>query len=59
VDKTKVRYLINSDAHSVDRIGDTKIVDTILERVKIDLSRVDNIEGRLPNLRFRAFKNNM
>jgi putative hydrolase len=59
VDKTKVRYLINSDAHSVDRIGDTKLVDGILERVKIDMSRIDNIEGRLPTFRFKEFKKKM
>jgi len=59
VDKTGVRYLINSDAHTVDRIGDTKLVEGILDRVKIDMTRIDNIEGRLPSFRFKKYKEKM
>ena len=53
---TGVRFLVNSDAHSVDRIGDTALVDEQLERVKIPRDRIDNIDGRLPNFRFREYK---
>lgn len=51
-----MRFLVNSDAHSVDRIGDTALVDEQLERVKIPRDRIDNIDGRLPNFRFREYK---
>ena len=53
---TGVRFLINSDAHSVDRIGETHLVDNLLERVEIPHSQIDNIDGKYPVFRFRAFK---
>lgn len=56
-DKTSVRFLIDSDAHSPDRIGDTKIAEELLSRVSIPLQRIDNIEGRMPTFRFAAYKN--
>lgn len=59
VDRTGVRYLINSDAHSVDRIGDTKLIEQTLQRTGIGTDRIDNIDGRLPDLRFKRFKQKM
>lgn len=56
IDKTGVRYLIDSDAHSPQRVGGISLVEETLKRVNIDLSRVDNIDGRLPSFRFAAFK---
>lgn len=53
---TGVRFIIDSDAHSPDRVGDTKIVDDILSRVDVPRERIDNIDGRYPDFRFRAFK---
>ena len=53
---TGVRFIIDSDAHTVDRVGDTKLVDKILARVEIPRERIDNIDGRKPNFRFRAYK---
>ncbi len=53
---TGVRFIINSDAHSVDRIGDTKLVDELLTRVDIPRNRIDNIDGKIPTFRFREFK---
>ena len=56
VAKTGVRFLINSDAHSIDRVGDIKLAEETLSRVDIDKTRIDNIDGRLPKFRFTAFK---
>ncbi len=53
---TGVRFIIDSDAHSVDRVGDTKLVDELLSRVDVPRDRIDNIDGRYPNFRFREFK---
>lgn len=53
---TGVRFIIDSDAHSVDRIGDTKIVDELLSRVDVPLGQIDNVEGRFPRFRFREYK---
>ena len=53
---TGVRFIVDSDAHSVNRIGDTKLVDELIARVGVPLDRIDNIDGRTPNFRFREFK---
>ena len=53
---TGVRFIVDSDAHSVNRIGDTKLVDELIARVGVPLERIDNIDGRTPNFRFREFK---
>ncbi len=55
-DKTSVRFVIDSDAHSPDRVGDTKLADELLSRVSIPSGRIDNIDGRKPELRFARFK---
>lgn len=56
VAKTSARFLIDSDAHSVDRVGDTKIVDELLSRVSVPESRIDNVNGVLPSFRFAEYK---
>lgn len=53
---TGVRFVVNSDAHSVDRVGDTVRAAAQIERVGIPLSQIDNIEGRIPNFRFAEYK---
>ena len=54
--KTKARFIIGSDAHSPDRVGEISRVEKMLARVNFDLSRIDNIDGRLPPFRFAAYK---
>ena len=54
---TGVRFVIDSDAHSADRVGDTKIAEEILADAEIPLDRIDNIDGRLPKFRFAEYKN--
>ncbi len=59
VQKTDARFIINSDAHSMERVGDTKIVDEQLARIAFPMDRIDNIEGRLPSFRFAEYKKRM
>ena len=51
-----VRFLIDSDAHSANRVGDTAIAEELFKDCYIPLSQIDNIEGRLPNFRFAEYK---
>ena len=59
VAKTSARFIINSDAHSADRVGDTKLVEEQLLRLNFPMDRIDNIDGRFPDFRFKAFKEKM
>lgn len=54
--QTGVRFVIDSDAHSADKVGDTKIADELLAEADIPLELIDNIEGRLPRFRFAEYK---
>ncbi len=53
---TGVRFVIDSDAHSPSRVGEISLVENMLDRVQIDKRQIDNIDGRLPSFRFKAFK---
>lgn len=54
--QTGVRFVLNSDAHSPQRIGDVKIAKEQIARVGVPLERIDNICGRLPDFRLSAYK---
>lgn len=56
VAKTDARFIISSDAHSAARVGEISLIEKTLERVDIDKSRIDNIDGRIPKFRFTEFK---
>lgn len=47
--KTDVRFIVNSDAHTPDRVGDFSLGESFVERYGI-ASRVENI-GKRPNFR--------
>ena len=53
---TGVRFVIDSDAHSADRVGDTKIAEEILAEASVPMEQIDNIDGRLPDFRFKQYK---
>ena len=53
---TGVRFVIDSDAHSADRVGDTKIAEELLSEASIPLEQIDNIDGRLPKFRLAEYK---
>ena len=50
------RFLINSDAHSADRVADTYIAEELIKEAGLPLKLIDNVNGRLPNFRFSRFK---
>ena len=56
ISKTDVKFIISSDAHSPNRVGEISLVEETLSRVGIDKNRIMNIDGRLPEMRFKAFK---
>ncbi len=56
VAQTGVKFVINSDAHSIDRIGDLKIAEEQILRVGIPLEQIENIDGRAPTFRFAEYK---
>ncbi|MBQ7408606.1 MAG: PHP domain-containing protein [Clostridia bacterium] len=56
VDKTNVNFVIDSDAHSPDRVGDCSLYSDLLSRISIPNKRIHNLCGNKPNLRFSAFK---
>lgn len=53
---TGVKFVIDSDAHSADRVGDLKIAEELLKEAEIPLETIENIDGRLPNFRFAEYK---
>lgn len=53
---TGVNFVINSDAHSVDRIGDVALAEELFKRVNFPMERILNIDGKLPPLRFAEYK---
>ena len=57
--KTDARFIIDSDAHSKDRVGDTRLVEEQLARLNFPMERIDNIDGRTPVFRFAEFKKRM
>jgi putative hydrolase len=56
VDKTTVNFVIDSDAHSPDRVGDVMLANELFSRVNIPISRIHNVNGKYPDLRFKRFK---
>ena len=56
ISKTGVNFVIDSDAHSIDRIGDISLVTKMLERVNISEDRIMNINGKIPKFRFAEYK---
>lgn len=56
VDKTAARFVIDSDAHSPGRVGDTRLAEELFARVAFPLDRIDNIDGRTAAFRLQAYK---
>ena len=53
---TGVNFVINSDAHSVDRIGDSILFEELSKNVEFPKDRIMNIDGKIPTLRFSEYK---
>ena len=56
VDKTSVNFVIDSDAHSSNRVGDTVLADELLTRINIPYNRIHNLNDNTVNLRFSKYK---
>ena len=54
--ETDVKFVVDSDAHSPDRIGDNKLFLETAKRVNFPFDRIMNIDGRIPDLRFQRYK---
>lgn len=53
--KTSANFIINSDAHSPNRVGDFSLAEKIVDRLNIPESRIANA-NKLPDFRFKRFK---
>ncbi len=56
IDKTEVGFVINSDAHSPDRVGDSKLAEDLFSRVNFPKNRIFNAFGNELVLRFTEYK---
>ncbi|MBR1890923.1 MAG: PHP domain-containing protein [Clostridia bacterium] len=56
---TKVNFVIDSDAHHPDRVGDAKLFEVQDEKVHFPRERIFNIDGRQPTFRFAEFKKHL
>lgn len=54
--QTGVNFVIDSDAHSPDRVGEISLVTEMLKRVSVPEDRIFNINGKTPDFRFKRFK---
>ena len=55
--KTDVKFVVDSDAHSKERVGEISLVEDLIKRVNVPLSRIANVDGKLQKFRFNEFKN--
>ncbi len=53
---TDVKFVIDSDAHTPDRVGEISLVENLMEKIEIPKDRIMNIDGKLPDFRFKHFK---
>ncbi len=53
---TGVEFVVNSDAHTPDRVGEISLVEQMIKRIGFPKERIVNIDGRLPDFRFKKFK---
>lgn len=59
IDKTNVKFVVDSDAHSPDRVGDLKLFKTQDEVIKFPRDRIFNFGDKIPSLRFTEFKKHL
>lgn len=57
--KTDVKFVIGSDAHTPDRVGEISLVEKMIKRLDFHTDRIMNVDGRLPEFRFKKFKDKL
>ena len=53
---TGVQFIIGSDAHAPQRVGEISLVEKTLSRVEIPAAQIANIDGKTPSFRFAEYK---
>ena len=56
IENAGANFLVCSDAHKAERIGDVNLAFEIIKKAGLNLERIHNIDGRKPNFRFKEFK---
>lgn len=56
VGQTGANFVIDSDAHTPNRVGEISLAVSQLEKIDFPTERIMNIDGRYPTFRFKAFK---
>ena len=54
--KTGVNFIISPDAHTPNRVGEISLVEKLLTRVNVPENQIANVNGKLPKMRFKSFK---
>lgn len=54
--KTKVKFIVNSDAHSIEKVGDFSLAKHLIKRLSIPEDRIVNVNGQTPDFRFTRYK---
>lgn len=54
--KTSAQFILSSDAHSPSRVGEIQLALDTIKRLNIPKERIVNIDGKIPSMRFKAFK---
>ena len=54
--KTGVNFIISSDAHTPNRVGEISLVEKLLTRVNVPENQIANVNGKLPKMRFKSSK---
>lgn len=56
---TNVNFVIDSDAHTPSRVGDTLLADELFKRIDFPMDRIKNINDNELEFRFKSFKDKL
>ncbi len=55
INKTSAKFILSSDAHSKDRVGDFSLALNLVDKLNIPIDRIANAD-KIPEFRFNKFK---